>query len=436
MSLRVPPSAAPNASVRLSHAISHDPSRYALNVPVFYAYRALVYFFLWMPIWFIYLQRMRGLTITQISVIGAIGWLASSVAQVPTGALADVVGRRLSLALGAFSYGIGILGYALVSDFWLIMLFDVIWTVGFAFITGADLALIYDSLKQDGREEEYARIAGRATAVMHGAQGLGSLLGAPLALLALNLPLVIAAAVAGMAGVVALRLREPPITDRHTEAPPQRGRYWGTIAAAWEILRASPSLRCNVLYYMAMYLPPFLLAYIFLQPYAAAHGVPVAWMGALVFGLRLVSVTGSALAHKIVEQAGERLLLYALPIAMVSACLAMVLARSLTALLFVGAVQLLGAVSLPFVTATLNRQIPSATRATVLSTASLVSTLGVAASQPLLGAVADRWGFGVMVGMLGAGIAVLAGGVLVLWHPYVGSVIVTRRPSAPTAHGP
>ncbi len=318
---------------------------------------------------------------------------------------------------GAAAYGMGIVGYALATSFWSIVLFDVLWTVGFSFMAGADLALVYDILKVDGREEEYTKIAGRATAIIHGAQGLGSLAGAPLALLALNLPLVLSGGLAGMAGVVALQLHEPPLTGRPQNSKPPHRRYLGTLAEAWEVLRSNPGLRYQLAYYAMMYLPPFLLAYIFLQPYAMTLGVPVQWMGVLVFGLRLVSLAGAGSAYLLAKRVGERLLVYTLPAVMAASCFSMAVTRSLAALFLVGVLQWLGVVSLPVVTAMLNRQVPSHTRATVLSIASLINTLGVAMAQPLLGTAADRWGFGTMLGGLGAGMAVLVGAVLVFWHP-------------------
>lgn len=147
--------------------------QYAGNLTRFYVYRALVYSYFWMPFWVFYLQRMRHMSLTEIYVLGAVSWVASAVAEVPTGAVADVLGRRVSLAVGAFGYAVGVVGYVLSTSCWLLALFGVVWNLGFAFISGADLALVYDSLLADGDPDDNTKVAGRGSAVMHAAQGRG-----------------------------------------------------------------------------------------------------------------------------------------------------------------------------------------------------------------------------------------------------------------------
>ena len=68
--------------------------RFARNVPVYYLFYAVSGFLIWMPIWVIYLQELRGMTLTQIATIESIFWITVVLAEVPTGAVADRWGRR------------------------------------------------------------------------------------------------------------------------------------------------------------------------------------------------------------------------------------------------------------------------------------------------------------------------------------------------------
>ena len=65
------------------------------NIRKFYVYRFLENLYLWLPIWVVYLQQQRGLSLAQIGALDAPFWLVSVLAEVPTGAFADRYGRRI-----------------------------------------------------------------------------------------------------------------------------------------------------------------------------------------------------------------------------------------------------------------------------------------------------------------------------------------------------
>lgn len=68
--------------------------------------------------------------------------------EVPTGVIADYFGRKYSIALGALITGIGAIIYFSVSNFYIFLLAEFLWAMGCALESGANDALIYDSLKK------------------------------------------------------------------------------------------------------------------------------------------------------------------------------------------------------------------------------------------------------------------------------------------------
>jgi len=72
-----------------------DRRSYEANLPKAYLFQFLMSFQLWWPIWVLYLQEKRGLSLTQITALESIFWLIILVAQVPAGAIADRQGRTL-----------------------------------------------------------------------------------------------------------------------------------------------------------------------------------------------------------------------------------------------------------------------------------------------------------------------------------------------------
>jgi len=82
------------------------------NVWKSYAYRFLMNLQLWWPIWVIYLQRSRGLSLTQITLLDTPFFLLIVLSEVPTGAIADRFGRRVSLMLGSTMLAVAVVAIA------------------------------------------------------------------------------------------------------------------------------------------------------------------------------------------------------------------------------------------------------------------------------------------------------------------------------------
>src|SRR5438132_12042556 len=133
-------------------------SAYRGNIWRLFTVQALLMFILWVPIWVVFLQR-KGLSLTQVGLLEGVAWTITAFLEVPTGAIADRWGRKASIAVGASLYGIAMflilteavspafrLGYALCNS-------------STAFVSGADSALLYDSLKADGRTVEASKQA-------------------------------------------------------------------------------------------------------------------------------------------------------------------------------------------------------------------------------------------------------------------------------------
>src|SRR2546427_8837994 len=175
-------------------------------------------FILWVPIWVVFLQR-KGLGLTQIGLLEGFGWLLPAAMEVPSGAIADRWGRKASMAMGAFLYSVAmflILAEALSPAF---LLGYALWNSSMAFVSGADSALLYDSLKAGGRTSEAAKQSGRYAAIQQASQGVASVIGAALATIDMTLCFTIC----GLGGLVAtalvLTVKEPPRLEDDAENP-------------------------------------------------------------------------------------------------------------------------------------------------------------------------------------------------------------------------
>ncbi|MDP2888783.1 MAG: MFS transporter, partial [Bacteroidota bacterium] len=141
------------------------------NILQLYLIKVAKWFNLVMPIVVLFYQD-NGLSMSQIFLLKSIYSIAMVVAELPSGYLADVWGCRRTLLFGAVMGTIGIVIYSISSDFASFAVAEVILGVGFSFVSGADSALMYDSLKAENRENEYIKFEGRITSAGNFAEAL------------------------------------------------------------------------------------------------------------------------------------------------------------------------------------------------------------------------------------------------------------------------
>jgi MFS family permease len=128
------------------------------------------------PIWAVYLLS-RGLSLAEFGLVEASLHVGMLAAQIPTGALADAVGRRKLLVAGGFFAAAAELGYVYAPTFGLICLAGAVHGVAFAMRTGSDEAYLFDALAHDDAHEKFPRMLGGMWAVFQFAGAISFLLG-------------------------------------------------------------------------------------------------------------------------------------------------------------------------------------------------------------------------------------------------------------------
>lgn len=159
------------------------------------------------------------LDFTKIMTLEAIFLVSTLLFEIPTGVVADKYSRKLSLLLGSITGMVGVIVYTIYPSFWLFALGEIIWGISQAFYSGADEALLYDSLKEMKREKESKKIIGRAFNFAL----FGLLIGSPLGSLIyfitkdLRAPIFFMAVTFCLAGVISLSIKEPRRFNKESE---------------------------------------------------------------------------------------------------------------------------------------------------------------------------------------------------------------------------
>ncbi|MEV4167756.1 MFS transporter [Nonomuraea sp. NPDC049709] len=139
-----------------------------------YAYAFLSEFILIYPVYTLLFDD-TGMSVAQTSSLFVIWSLTGMVLEVPSGAWADTVSRRLLLCLGPLLAGLGFALWVLFPSYWVFAAGFVLWGAAEALGSGSYEALAYEELERRGQAGRYAGVMGRATSL--GLAGAASAIG-------------------------------------------------------------------------------------------------------------------------------------------------------------------------------------------------------------------------------------------------------------------
>jgi MFS family permease len=353
------------------------------NIWRMYVISIISWFMVVMPIIVLFFQE-NGLSMQEIMILQAVFAIVIVVSEVPSGYFADRFGRKLSIILGVTLAGIGFSMYSFASGFWMFLLIEMLLGIGASFTSGADSALIYDSLLGLGRENEYKRMQGRLSAFGNFSEGIAGILGGFLAVISLRTPFYVEAAVLLTAIPFALTLFEPP-QHKHDVI---ENDLEGIFDIAKYALVENKKVKWLLLYSGFSGASTLTICWL-IQPYWELVGVPIAFFGILWALLQFVVGSASMIAHR-VDMLLSRGTLFFISIAMVAiGYFGMALNKALWALIFIPIFYIVRGVNITLLKAYINELVPSRIRATVLSIRMLLGRLTFSIVGPFVGWIAD-----------------------------------------------
>ncbi len=128
----------------------------ANNVLHYYLYYCSTGFAFTLPIWVLYYRRV--LDFPQLAFLTVFQSIITTILEIPTGALADLIGRKKTVLTGLLISSISFVAMAFSDTFTQFLIWHLGMSIGAALISGADSAIIYDSLKEQGKEDDYGKI--------------------------------------------------------------------------------------------------------------------------------------------------------------------------------------------------------------------------------------------------------------------------------------
>lgn len=342
----------------------------------------------------IYQVTVVGLNPLQLVLVGTTVEITAFLCEVPTGVIADVYSRKLSIIIGYVTIGIGFLVEGAFPFFATVLLAQIFMGVGWTFTSGATEAWLTDEIGEAN--------AGRAFLRASQVARIGTLVGIAASVLIgnerVNLPIIF-----GGIGFIALGIFLAlwmPEAGFHPASRENRNSFqqmWHTFREGIAMIRKRPALSkiLGVGWFHGFYSEgvdrlwtPFLLAFAI----PTSDGITtVTWFGIIRGGGMLLGIAANEIAHRRVQTDDEKSIrnsLFVVNTGMVVALFAFALSPNFG--IGIGAFWLwtmLRQTHFPLYTTWINLRLESSVRATVNSMSAQMDALGQIIGGPIVGAI-------------------------------------------------
>ena len=365
---------------------------------------------LFMPIIWLFYEE-NGLTIADLFIIQSIYSVTIAVIEIPSGYVADVLGRKNSMIIGMFFGFVGMIVYSFSFGFDGFLIAALCLGVGQSFISGSDTALMFDSLVQLNRSNDFIKLEGRTISMGNLAEAFAFIVGGLLADISLRTPFYFQIGIAFVGFLVATILVEPK-TERLRDG---KSKPWKNIKNIIHFsLKENKTLRYYIFYSAIIGCGTLTMAW-FSQPFFKSIGINnTFYFGLLGAGLNLAVAIPSFYAHKIETKIKTKTLLILILVLICGCYFSISQVTSFWGLLILLLFYITRGIATPVLRDYMNRHIPSEMRATVMSIRSFIIRILFASTSPFFGYVANIYSLEQAILFSGIIFFILGGATLTL----------------------
>ena len=326
-----------------------------------------------------------GLTLTHALILQS--WFLFSVflLEIPSGTFADYFGRKNSIVLAVLANIAGALVYSFIPNFFLFMIGEFLWALAVALMSGADYAMLYDTLRKTKKTKNSKKIFSR-----YESSGLlGLMVGAPVgsfiaSIYGLQAPMFYLIVPFSIAFFIALTFKEPSCSRTKEK------NYLEILRKGVKYFYKHKILKILALDMIVISTASYFMIWLY-QPLLTNVGINIAYFGVVQATLVLSEILIMNNFDKLEKLFGSkrRLLFFSSIITglmFVLGGLTLYLPIVLMVIIIGGG---FGLSRKPLFNNYYNKYIPSDKRATVLSSISMINRFSIAIVNPFVGILAD-----------------------------------------------
>ncbi len=375
------------------------------NIRTDYIYCFMKNFDISSSIWVLYMVY-KGMSLWQIGIVEGIYHLTSLLCEVPSGALADLLGRKKVILAGRICSALSSLVCLFGGNMWHFAIAFAISAIGQNLNSGSEEALLYDSMKQLGQSDRYLKVNSRLNVIIEIAQGIATVAGGVIAEYSFAWCYIISVIVALLALAPALFFVEPEIADNvkksnsnddkisdNHEVIPSDGKICvvnmvkAHFITSMKVIQSDAALR-RILFYYPMVFTFHTIVFFYGQEFFSLLGLNKIEISFVMLFAGVISILGALSSEWFLKQFGNKAK-YIASILMGCGIIFMSRYNLVVSILAFAVINYANSVLYPIQSSAINELIPSKQRATIISVNSMIFSVLMFFLFPICGLFAD-----------------------------------------------
>lgn len=358
-----------------------------------------------MSIFVLYIQS-KGLTYFELGVLNSFIALFIVLTEIPSGALADLIGKKKTSVLGFLGWSFGLYAMIFAHNFWGFILAYFFMGLGVSFQSGAFSALFYDTLKVLKKEKMILKYTGQIGLLSAFAIIISTLLGSYLYTLQQWLPYFFHASMVLLGGVIGSTMKEPLPVPGTTNLK----MNYRQIKESFKYIGQNKQIRFLILFSSLIYVPTTIFVNSIEQPFILYIGISVEYIG-IVFALTRGVIGLFALyRHRIEANLQQKYSFFGILIVFALCFLVLSMIQTPWLVLLLVGIFFTRDFSVAILDKYNNAAIPSEKRATILSIVSFANNLLFSGGALIIG------------GLLTSGLSLV--GVNLIFAVFYGAILI------------
>lgn len=370
--------------------------RLSKNIKLDFIFRFFCNFCITDGIFVLFLTK-KGMSLWQIGILEGIFHATSIITEIPSGALADLLGRKKVLMASRLFGIFSSLIMVSADSMWLLGICFIFSAWTFNLVSGSEEALLYDSFLGMRQEEQFFKINSRLNFVTELSQGLALLVGGYLAEISYTLCYVVIIGTDSLALLICLFMEEPENCNKCVSIKKH-------FITSYHLIKGNQKLQF-VLFHYAVLFAFHTSVFLYSQEYYYFRGLSEGRIGVILFALCGCNSIGALLSEKSAKLLGNRASVISGGISAVGLIFMWSSYLPLSVAGF-GINSMANAALYPLQSNELNKMIPSEQRATIISVSSMCFSVIMIVLFPTMGYLADYIGMANVILGMGGGLFV------------------------------
>lgn len=366
------------------------------NVNIDYVFCFMKNFDISSAIWVLYMVY-KGLPLWQIGVVEGIFHITSLLAEVPSGAAADLFGRKNGMIVGRLCSAVSAIINLFSTNIFGFSIGFMISALGYNLNSGSEEALVYDSLIEAKCEDDYLKVNSRLNLIIEISQGLATFIGGVLAEYSFVYCYVTSIIIALISLIPCFMFKEPLIKDENNKD--ERISIKKHFKLCYSIIKNNKKIM-KILIYFPVVFTFHTVVYFYGQQYFSVLGCNKIEISLIMLLGGITSCIGAVSCEKVISIFKDKTKYIASILMGIS--IVFISGKSLIiSILFFAVLNYVNSLLYPIQSTSLNKLIPSEQRATIISIDSMIFSLCMVCMFPLCGLIADKFNLHVTFFALG-----------------------------------